>query len=127
MDLNKNIKKYRVIALGISNDADRYYFHKALISKKPVCGDIAILMEQGFRLTKFDFDSTALFKKLLEKYDTNIYYDIPVHVGKKANEEIAKFIFQSCIYDVEKSNIGKISRVEINDSIECNVKENRKT
>lgn len=126
--LNKNIKKYRVIALGISNDADRYFFHKALISKKPVCGDIAILMEQGFRLTKFDFDSTALFKKLLEKYDTNIYYDIPVHVGKKANEEIAKFIFQNCIYDVEKSNIGKIPRVEINDSIECNVNdENRKT
>ena len=85
-------------------------------------------MEQGFRLTKFDFDSTALFKKLLEKYDTNIYYDIPVHVGKKANEEIAKFIFQNCIYDVEKSNIGKIPRVEINDSIECNVNdENRKT
>lgn len=125
--LTKNNQKYRVIALGIINDADRYYFHKALMSKKPVCGDIAILMEQDYRLTKFDLDTTTLFKELIEKYDTSVYYDFPVHVGKKANKEIAKFIFQNCIYDMKKSNIGKIPRVEINDSVECNVNGNRKT
>ncbi|MDL2302292.1 hypothetical protein LJC58_08050, partial [Lachnospiraceae bacterium OttesenSCG-928-D06] len=92
--LNINKMVYRVVPLGIPNDADRYYFFKTLSDFDIVEGDKIFLFDQTFRGSEWDLDLIDVFQKFYKSQGTDFYYDFPVHCGKECMKEIAKFIFE---------------------------------
>lgn len=90
--LNSSNLEYRVVPVGMPNDADRYYFMKTLEEYDIKAGDKIFLLDQTFRQSEWDLDLMPVFVDLREKYGSEFYYDFPVHCGKEANKAIADFI-----------------------------------
>ena len=109
----------KVVAIGIPNDADRYYFHKALRREHPQKGDIAILLEQTFRNEFFDLNACQVFQKCLECFGRDFYYDIPAHMGKDVMQPLAEFLYINCLSEqraMPSINEGMMSRVLSHDT-----------
>lgn len=99
--LNSLGLKYRVIALGIHNDVDRYFFLETLKTFKIKPNDMILWFEQSFRLLKWDLDLLPVFKELVLEYREDFYYDIPVHVGKEGYKKFVSFLIASIINSKE--------------------------
>ena len=94
-----NAKKnnIEVVMLGLPNDADRYYYFRALKKENPKSGDVVVYLEQSFRNAKYELDALPIFKDLYKKYGQDFYYDIPIHCGKEAAKAVAKFLAEKCL------------------------------
>lgn len=90
---NEKYLQYKVVALGTTNDADRYYFFNILDGIELKCGDKIFWLEQTFKCNHWDLDTTCIFKSLYQEYGRDFYYDALAHCGKEANRKIAEFIF----------------------------------
>jgi len=109
--------KYRVIALGLPNDADRYYWIQLLKRQAFKTGDKIFLFDQTFRMIQWDIDMISVFKGLYEKYGDDFYYDIPIHCGREGNMAIAAAL---CNY-IEQNQSSQVNQnVELNSTVECN-------
>lgn len=84
--------KYRVVAFGLPNDADRYYWIELLKRQRMDPGDKIFLFDQTYRQSYWDLDLLDIFSELYEQYGANFYYDMPIHCGKEANKKIAEFL-----------------------------------
>lgn len=90
--INERNMKYRVVAFGMPNDADRYYWIKLLKRQDIKSGDRILIFDQTFRQCEWDIDLLDLFNALYTKYGNAFYYDIPIHCGKEANSAVADYL-----------------------------------
>lgn len=90
---NQKSFPYRVIALGLPNEADRYYFCNILEDYDIKNGDKVFMLDQTFRGVYWDLDVLPAFQKLLAKYGTDFYYDLPVHCGREGMKAVSQLLF----------------------------------
>lgn len=95
--------KYRVVAFGLPNDADRYYWIELLKHQEMSPGDKIFLFDQTYRQDHWDLDLLEIFSELYKQYGDNFYFDVPVHCGKEANKKIAEFL---CSYVEQHQNVS---------------------
>lgn len=98
--------KYKVVAFGMPNDADRYYWVELLKRQDLKSGDKIILFDQTFRMSEWDLDLLPIFSDMYKKYGNDFYYDIPIHCGKETNKAIADFL---CSY-IEQHPFSDLNR-----------------
>ncbi len=113
--LNSLGLKYRVVAVGIHNDVDRFLFLETLKTFKIKPNDMIFWFEQSFQWVKWDFDFSDIFKELFLEYGEDFYYDSPVHVGKEGNKKFVSFLISniiSKIEDFQESQVGGGENVE---------------
>lgn len=124
--INNSSLQYKVIPVGMPNDADRYYFIRTLKEYDIKAGDKIFLLDQTYRQSSWDLDLLPVFMKLNEKYGNKYYYDFPVHCGKEGNKAIAEFIFEY-IYKCPQISMpaGELS-ANSNDQAETGKCSNRK-
>ena len=91
-NINDRRLEYKVVMIGMPNEADRYYFMKILEEYDIKEGDKIFLICQTRREEKYDLDTLPVFETLYEKYGYEFYLDIPIHCGKEANKAIADFL-----------------------------------
>lgn len=91
--LNKAQSPCRVVALGTTNDADRYYFFQLLNGLDLRAGDKVFYFDQTFKCSQWDLDTTPVFKALYLERGNEFYYDALAHCGKEANQKLAGFIY----------------------------------
>lgn len=90
--LLKHNLKYKVVAFGMPNDADRYYWVELLKRQNFKSGDKIILFDQTFRMREWDLDLLPIFLEMFKEYGNDFYYDIPIHCGRAAFKAIAEFL-----------------------------------
>lgn len=84
--------KYRVAALGMPNNTDRYYWIELVKRQNFKPGDKIFLFDQTPRMSEWDIDLLDTFNQLFETYGDDFYYDTPIHCGKEANDAISDFL-----------------------------------
>lgn len=92
--LNENFMRYKVVALGQTNDADRYYFFNMLKDEELKRGDKVFWIDQSHQGREWELDTKILFAKLYERYGKEFYYDAIAHCGREGMREVARLIFE---------------------------------
>lgn len=103
-------KKYRVVAIGAPNDADRYYFFHLINNVKE--GDRIYWVDQAKYADHWDLDATELFKKLYDQYGNDFYYDKVSHCGKDGMRALAGAIWK----DIQDTGMLPQKKIFPNDS-----------
>lgn len=89
---------YRVVAYGVPNDANRFYFPSIFNDENMKKGDVVVLMETAYRIAEWDIDLLDLFIHYKKEYYMDFYYDNTVHTGRIANRGIAEVLEQKLTY-----------------------------
>ena len=89
--------QYRVIPIGIPNDADRYWYYKMIDSLDLKQGDRVYWIEQTFRFLEWDLDLKPEFEKAYKLLGHDFYYDMPAHCGKDVLEMCASAIAEHVV------------------------------
>ena len=92
--LNKNCMKYKVVALGQSNDADRYFYFNALKDEELKPGDKVFWIDQTKLSSNWDLDTKRIFEILYSEYGEEFYYDAVIHCGREGMKRVAGFLFE---------------------------------
>jgi len=91
--INNSQLEYKVVAIGVPNDANRYYHFKLLEEFELKKGNKVFWIEQSIEGSQWDLSAKAIYKELYEIYGTEFFYDTPVHLGKSGMKQIANLIF----------------------------------